>query len=186
MMKIEEFVKIMNENKSKLYSRTDANAVMNFVKKTLEVKEYLSLQEKKDLISNIIDASIIYENSMYKFDEIDKYVHLVMLSINAYTNIELSDDIEADYDELCKNGLLTMIIDSFKDEYKAVMMLLDMQCNYILADNAIGAKLGAFVESLSKNMDSLAGVLKTKVEAMDFDMSNIDLNNIQSLLEKFK
>lgn len=185
-MKIKEFVEIMEANKGKIYSKTDANAMSNFIKKTLEVKEYVSLQEKKDLISQIIDASIIYENSMYKFDEIDKYVHLVMFSIAAYTNVELSDDIEDDYDELCRSGLLDTVVDTFRGEYQAVMMLLNMQCNYILADNALGAKLGAFVEGLSKNIDSLAGVLKAKVEAMDFDMSNIDLNNIQSLLEKFK
>lgn len=185
-MKIKEFVEIMEANKSKIYSKTDANAMSNFIKKTLEVKDYLPLQEKKDLISQIIDASIIYENSMYKFDEIDKYVHLVMFSVGAYTNIELSDDIEDDYDELCRNGLLDTVVDTFRGEYQAVMMLLNMQCNYILADNALGAKLGAFVEGLSKNIDSLAGVLKAKVESMDFDMSNLDLNNIQSLLEKFK
>lgn len=185
-MKIEKFVEIMEANKGKIYSKTNANAMSDFIKKTLEVKDYLPLQEKKDLISKIIDSSIIYENSMYKFDEIDKYVHLVMLSIAVYTNIELSDDIENDYDELCRSGLLTMIVDSFKDEYKSVMMLLDMQCNYILADNALGAKIGAFVESLGKNLDSLATVLKTKVEKMNLDMSNIDLDNVQSLLEKFK
>lgn len=185
-MKIEKFVEIMEANKGKIYSKTNANVMSDFIKKTLEVKEYLPLQEKRDLISQIIDKSIIYENSMYKFDEIDKYVHLVMLSIAAYTNIELSDDIENDYDVLCRSGLLTMIVDSFKDEYKSVMMLLDMQCNYILADNALGAKIGAFVESLSKNLDSLATVLKTKVEKMNLDMSNIDLDNVQSLLEKFK
>lgn len=185
-MKIEKFVEIMETNKGKIYSKTNANAMSDFIKKTLEVKDYLPLQEKKDLISKIIDSSIIYENSMYKFDEIDKYVHLVMLSIAAYTSIELSDDIENDYDVLCRSGLLTMIVDSFKDEYKSVMMLLDMQCNYILADNALGAKIGAFVESLGKNLDSLATVLKTKVEKMNLDMSNMDLNNVQSLLEKFK
>lgn len=185
-MKIEKFVEIMEANKGKIYSKTNANAMSNFIKKTLEVKEYLPLQEKKDLISKIIDTSIIYENSMYKFDEIDKYVHLVMFSIAAYTNVELSDDVENDYDELCKNGLLDTVVDTFRGEYQSVMMLLNMQCNYILADNALGAKLGAFVEGLSKNIDSLAGVLKTKVEAMDLDMSSIDLNNIQSLLEKFK
>lgn len=185
-MKIEKFVEIMEANKGKIYSKANANAMSDFIKKTLEVKDYLPLQEKKDLISKIIDSSIIYENSMYKFDEIDKYVYLVMFSIVAYTNIELSDDIENDYDELCRSGLLTMIVDSFKDEYKSVMMLLDMQCNYILADNALGAKIGAFVESLSKNLDSLATVLKTKVEKMNLDMSNIDLDNVQSLLEKFK
>lgn len=79
-----------------------------------------------------------------------------------------------------------MIVDSFKDEYKAVMMLLDMQCNYILADNALGYKLGAFVEGLSKNLNSLADILKTKVESMNLDLSDINLDDVQSLLEKFK
>lgn len=185
-MKIEKFVEIMEANKGKIYSKTNVNAMSDFIKKTLEVKDYLPLQEKKDLISKIIDSSIIYENSMYKFDEIDKYVHLVMFSIAAYTNIELSDDIENDYDELCRSGLLTMIVDSFKDEYKSVMMLLDMQCNYILADNALGAKFGTFIEGLSKNINSLADVLKTKIEDINLDSLNIDLNNVQSLLEKFK
>lgn len=185
-MKIEEFVKIVEANKGKIYSKTNANVMSDFIKKTLDVKDYLPLQEKKDLISQIIDSSIIYENSMYKFDEIDKYVHLVMLSIAAYTNIELSDDIENDYDELCRKGLLTMIVDSFKDEYKSVMMLLGMQCNYILADNALGAKIGAFIESLGKNLDSLATTLEEKLEKMNLDMSNIDLDNVQSLLKKFQ
>ena len=66
------------------------------------------------------------------------------------------------------------------------MMLLDMQCNYILADNALGTKFGTFIEGLSKNINSLADVLKTKIENINLDSLNIDLNNVQSLLEKFK
>ena len=72
-MKIEEFVKIIETNKGKIYSKTNANAMSDFIKKTLEVKDYLPLQEKKDLISKMIDSSIIYENNMYKFDEINKH-----------------------------------------------------------------------------------------------------------------
>ena len=74
-MKIKEFVEIMEANKSKIYSKTNANAMSDFIKKTLEVKDYLPLQEKKDLISKIIDSSIIYENSMYKSVS---YTHLTL------------------------------------------------------------------------------------------------------------
>lgn len=185
-MKVTEFVEIMNENKAKLSSRTDANAVTNFVKKTLNTKEYLPLQEKKDLISRIIDTSIIYENSMYKFDEIDKYVSLVMFSIETYTDIELSDNIEDDYDVLAKNGLLATIIDSFDTEYQSVTMLLSMQSNYVLSDNALGAKFGSLIDNLSKHIDNLSNILQTKIEEVNLDMSDIDLNEINSLLEKFK
>jgi hypothetical protein len=37
-----------------------------------------------------------------------------------------------------------------------------------------------------KNINSLADVLKTKIENINLDSLNIDLNNVQSLLEKFK
>lgn len=60
-MTIQEFVKKVNENKAKLYNKADKNALSNFIKQTLNIKSYLSIKEKKELIEDIVSATIIYE-----------------------------------------------------------------------------------------------------------------------------
>lgn len=182
-MKINEFVQKVNANKTKLYNKADKNALSNFIKQTLEVKDYISIKEKKQLVEDIVSETIIYENGLLKFNGIDQYIVYAMKCIEAYTDLELSDDIENDYDELSKVGLLEPITSTFAEEYKTVLTLLQMQCDYILMDNSISSKVGVFITSVSSTIDKLANSLSNSVENFDISKLNIDKKDIEKITE---
>ena len=127
-MKINEFIDKMTQNKSKLLK---AEQIQAFIKKELNIKEYLSIKDKKRLIDNIVNECILYEDGVFKFDDIDKYICFTMRTIAAYTDLELSDDIEGDYDALCESKLLNAVIETFTGEYENIKVLLQMKCDYI-------------------------------------------------------
>ena len=82
-MKINEFVQKVNANKTKLYNKADKNALSNFIKQTLEVKDYISIKEKKQLVEDIVSETVMYENGLLKFNGIDQYITYVMKCIES-------------------------------------------------------------------------------------------------------
>lgn len=172
-MRVKELVEIMSNNKNKLLKTGDAK---EFIKNTIETKKYLPISEKRNLIENIIFESISYENGIYTFDDIKKYIYFTMKTIEAYTNLELSDNIEADYDVLCSEGLLNTVIETFIGEYENVNLLLQMKSNSILSNNGVEAQLGKFLSDVSENIDTISRVLTEKVS--QFDMAKISLDNV--------
>lgn len=182
-MKILEFIQVVNNNKAKLYNKADKNALQNFIKQTLNIKSYISIKEKKQLVEDIVSETIIYENGLLKFNGIDQYIVYAMKCIEAYTDLELSDDIENDYDELSKVGLLEPITSTFAEEYKTVLTLLQMQCDYILMDNSISSKVGVFLTSVSSIIDKLANSLSNSVDNFDISKLNIDKKDIEKITE---
>ena len=183
IMKILEFIQVVNNNKAKLYNKADKNALQNFIKQTLNIKSYISIKEKKQLVEDIVSETIIYENGLLKFNGIDQYIVYAMKCIGAYTDVELSDDIENDYDELSKVGLLEPITSTFAEEYKTVLTLLQMQCDYILMDNSISSKVGVFLTSVSSIIDKLANSLSNSVDNFDISKLNIDKKDIEKITE---
>ena len=120
-MKIKEFVESMKNVKMQ------SEQLAEKLKKMLDVKEYIGISEKKNLIERIINDSIYYEDGIYKIDGIEKYIHTIMYTIETYTNLELSDNLETDYDMLCypcyKDGEcwdsgITMKPNKTKKEYR--------------------------------------------------------------------
>lgn len=183
IMKILEFIQVVNNNKAKLYNKADKNALQNFIKQTLNIKSYISIKEKKQLVEDIVSETIIYENGLLKFNGIDQYIVYAMKCIEAYTDLELSNDIEDDYDELSKTGLLEAITSTFAEEYKTVLTLLQMQCDYILMDNSISSKVGVFLTRLSSIIDKLANSLTNSVDNFDISKLNIDKKDIEKITE---
>lgn len=179
-MKIFELVEFVNNSKNKMLKGEQLQQV---VAKTIEVKKYLSIKDKRALVNDIINDCILYENGVYKFDEIDKYVIFTMKTIAAYTNLELSIDIEEDYDALCEAGLLNMIIDTFGGEYENVNLLLQMKTEYILSNNTMEAQLGKFLSDVTDRLGAFADALSSKIN--DFDLSNLPINmeDVNKLME---
>ena len=183
-MKIFELVEFVGESKNKMLKQDQLQAILQ---KKLEVKEYLGIKEKKALVNDIINECILYEDGMYKFDESDKYICFIMNTIAAYTNIELSEDIEEDYDMLCRTKILDLIVNTFKSEYDEVNVLLSMKCDYILSGNSINAQFGKFLSGLSENIDSIVAAMSEKIG--DFDISKLpiskkDLSKLMDFLNK--
>jgi hypothetical protein len=183
-MKVQEFIDIMNGNKNKMLKEEQRQQVLA---NTLELKTYLPIKEKKVLVDRIVTKCILFENGIFKFDEIDKYICFTMYAIETYTNLELSADIEDDYDMLCASKLMPEILNAIKSEYNDVNTLLQMKCDYILMDNNIEAQFGKLLTSISDMVGRLVDMFAEN--AGNFDMSNLpvsqeDLNKIIQFVNK--
>jgi hypothetical protein len=106
-----------------------------------------------------------------------------MMTIAAYTNLELSFDIEEDYDELCKAKLLNAVIETFAGEYDNVKLLLAMQCDYILSANNIEAQIGRMLSSVLDKIDIFSNLLSDKLENFNLDKLPIDMSDINKIME---
>lgn len=179
-MKITTLIEHVNKNKNKLLN---PDQMQSLLKKTLEIKEYLGIKQKKELVESIVNACIIFDDGVFKFDDIDKYICFTMKTIEAYTNLELSDDMEVDYDMLCEAKLLNTIVSIFKTEYDEVNILLQMKCDYILSGNTMEAQIGRFLDDVSGKLDALVDAVSKKVEKFDFKNMPIDKNGLQKLMK---
>lgn len=179
-MKVKELVEFVSNQKNKILK---AEQLQRLLVKILEVKDYLGIKQKKELIDDIINECVLYEDGVFKFDDIDKYICFTMKTIAAYTNLELSDDMEEDYDSLCKAKLLDVIISAFKKEYDDVSVLLQMKCEYILSGNNLEAQIGKFLNSLLEKIDDFANILNNQFG--DFDISKLPIgkDELTKLLE---
>lgn len=172
-MNIMEFIEVMNQSKNKALK---AEQRQELAKKILETKEYLSIKDKKQLVQNIVDECILYSDGVFKFDNIDKYICFTMRTIAAYTNLEMSDDMEDDYDTLCESGLLNVVVSTFSEEYDSVNLLLQMKCDYILSGNTMEAQFGKFLEGVSDKLDVLVEALSNKLGDLDVGKLIGDVN----------
>lgn len=170
-MKIKELVELTSNSKNRMLK---ADQLLEVIKKAIEVKDYIGIKQKKELINDIINDCVLYEDGTYKFDDIEKYICFTMKTIEAYTNLELSDDIEEDYDALCGANILELVLNTFKKEYDDVSILLQMQCEYVLGQNTIEAQIGKFLNELLEKTDDLVNVLSDKVR--DFDISKLPIS----------
>jgi len=170
----------MGQNKNKLLKTEQIQA---FLKKELNVKEYISIKGKKELVEDIINACILYEDGVFKFDDIDKYICFTMKVIEAYTDLELSADMELDYDMLCEAKLLNPVIDTFKKEYDDVNILLQMKCDYVLHDNTMEAQLGRFLDGVTEKLDVLVQALADQVNGFDINNLPISGEDLRKLMK---
>ena len=106
-----------------------------------------------------------------------------MKTIEAYTNLELSDDIESDYDMLCEAGLLNTVIETFVGEYDNVNLLLQMKCNSVLSHNSVESQLGKFLSNMSDNVDNLAGIAADTLSKFDMTKLPFDMGDLSGLLK---
>lgn len=181
-MKTNEFIEYM---KKSVNNTTREDQVISMVKKQLGVKEYLSIKQKRNLIEDIANASVLYADGVFKFDAISKYVYFTMYTIAAYTNLELSDDIEEDFDDLSKAKLLPVIISAIQGEYDDVNILLQMHCDSILENNSVEAVVGKFLEEVLAFLQNLESGLKVGLD----QFANLKLGdnaNVGQIIELLK
>lgn len=171
-MTTREIITLMSDSKNKMLK---AEQLQTLLKKKLEVQEYISIKAKKSLVDDIVNECILYEDGIFKFNDIDKYICFTMRTIVAYTNLELSEDLEEEYDLLCESKLLDSIISTFKKEYDDVSILLQMKCDYVLNNNTLEAQVGRFLEGILEKVDTLVGALTNKVD--NFDLNNLPINS---------
>lgn len=180
-MKIVEFVELMKNND-----------VTISVLDVISVKKYVGSINKMQIAKDVIDATIEYDGGFIKFYSYKQHLLFTLAVIEAHTDLRFADnwvDKVREYDILCENDLLDMIIDTFRKDYEASLIVLDMMRNDILTDNSIEASAAKLVTSVSENLDVFVGALSDKLEDLDVEKiipNNLDLNKLQGLLNNVK
>lgn len=189
-MKIMEFIdgfkskKIMN-------TQLAPNAVSEYIKTTLEVKDYVSFAEKRELCERVLNAcNTKGSDGLVKVDSVSRYLIFTLSIISKYTNIEFSSGEDAEfnsldeYDMLCENHLLNPILEVIGEEYVACNNMLNMMMADIEANNnTVEAVLGHSLSKVTGSIDNLIDIVAEKVEEMNLDLSQIDIDKYKGLLE---
>lgn len=173
-MRTQEFIEYMGKS---INGTMKEEQILALAKKQLEVKKYLSIQEKKDLVDKIIYNSVYYQDGISKIDAINCYMYFTMLTIDAYTNLEI-DNAEDCYDALAESGLIDVVIASLGHEYEDVHVFLNMKRDEILTGDSIEAQFGKFFNNIS---NEVSGLKNTLVDA--FNGLNIDKTDVIKLIK---
>lgn len=179
-MKVNEFVDYMKKNTNRA---TKEDQVASTMKRVLEPKSYIGIKEKKQLVDNIINKCIYYDNGVFKFDGIDRYVYFTMYTLEAYTNLELEADVENDFDVLSESKLLPAVICLIQQEFDDVNLFLQMQCEYILEGNSIESQFGKFFSEILEKIDTIGDGLVKSISKVDMEKLMKDKDKILKYLE---
>lgn len=190
-MKINEFVEAYKAKRF-MNTKQGVDERSEWVRNTLEIKEYIPFREKRTIAETIVAQNIMEVDGIKRYDSIDGYVSLIVASIAAHTSLEFSDDPVADYDLLAQSELLMEIISQFKGSHDEIDIILKMVLEMELEDNNVNVIVGRFLNKISEALDGISGALKDKIEKLDFkdilgaDIKQEDLAKLSSFLNKLK
>ena len=179
-MKIAEFITNYNEGK------------IENLKEALGVKNYLPFAQKYEVCASVLDAcnDIEEKTGIVMIDSINRQVTFMITILTAYTNLEFSVDEDAEvdsiaeYDMLCENGLLDIIVALFTDEYnKCYEMLTTMQNDLIANHNTLHNLVGNLAKQLLGIVEPLGNTLKDKLDSFNLDLSQDNIDKYATIFE---
>lgn len=185
-MKINEFLNAVNANKTKLYNKADKNALPNFIKQTLNVKDYISIIDKQRLAQRVLGACTFEENGVIKTDSFQKYFLFTIGALQLYTDLEfdVEGDIYSEYDELCKTGLLDAVLGTFEEDYSRANAVLNMLYGDMVENNnSVANILGTAIGKLSNGADELIHSISGKIAEFNTSINSEDIAKLQSFLK---
>ena len=155
-----------------LTKNTDVN-IIEFNGQKIEVKQYLPINDKANLASNVLNYTI--GNGTTRFiNPLQVEVYTLLQVIEKYTNINFTDKQREDpaklYDLIVSSGLWGLIFEQInKDDYAAMISYVDKS-----------------VEAFYSYYNSVYGILDNinkQYETMDLDATKIQekLNNPESM-----
>ena len=136
------------------------NQMIN-LKNVLEVEEYISTPLKRKMCDLVLDSCIEDVNGVLHIDSFDRYILFTIAVISMHTNLEFSIDADGvtsidEYDELNKIGLIDKIISTFKPDYEACKVMLDMLTNDRMKNQeTLEKKIIQFLNGIAQDIDSL-------------------------------
>ena len=138
---------------------------IDFNEQTIEVKQYLPINDKLELISNVINAS--HDDNNFA-NPVKVSVFTTLEIMYAYTNINFTDKQKEDptklYDMLMSSGLVTAVINAIPEpEYHEVL------CG--VSDS---------IDAIYTYRNSILGILESMSE--DYSNLNLDAGMIQQKL----
>lgn len=189
-MKIIELCEKIKTNK---IQNTDykPHAVEDFLIENIKFQPYLSFVEKRELCAQVLEASCIKKGSLVEVDSVSRYILFTMSMIAHYTDLTFENNEDLDsidcYDLLCKNNLLNPILNCIGSEYTVCNNMLNMMMGDIVANNNSAVTvLNEAATKLLDIIDDFADVLAEKVEGLNLDLSQFDIDKLEGLLNKLK
>lgn len=160
-MKINEFIEMYKKNRN-----ID-------LKRVLEVADYISMAHKQKMVELVLDACMVEENGVLKINSLDRYLLFTIATISTHTNLEFADEENEEYsaindfDELSKNHLLDKVIDTFRDDYNACQIVLDMMTSDKISNHeTLEKKLCRLLHDLSESIKENFSDLENKKEIL--------------------
>lgn len=143
--------------------------ILNFKDKEISVKEYLSIQDKLKLISEVL-SNALSEDTEGFYNPVKLEVFADVAIVEAYTNIEYSEedreDISGLYDKLKSSGLLDLIIEEgIGNPYYYELRIQIENC----------------MKAINSFNNSFYGVIKTI--GANRDIVNFDITELQEKLK---
>lgn len=189
-MKIKEFIdayKVSNVQNTRL----NEHAVVDYLIKELEVKTYVPFAEKRELCANVLNACNTRKgNGLIEVDSVSRYILFTVAIISKYTVLEFSsgEDDELDsldeYDMLCQANLLDPILEVIGAEYVTCNNILNMMMSDIVSNNnTVENVIGHSLEKLNITVDGFVNVLSDKIESLNLDLNQIDIDKFKGLME---
>ena len=88
-----------------------------------------------------------------------------------------------EYDMLCENGLINKIIAEFEEDYARANEIM----NYVFQDNlavnnTVEAVVGKAAAVLLDIVDGFSNTLSNKVDNINFDLSNLDMDKLGDIM----
>ena len=139
--------------------------IVEWNEQKIEVKQYLPIEEKLNLITRIINLSVD-DNGYYNPAKV--YIYTILEILYAYTNINFTEkqkeDIAKTYDLIVSSGLSAKIFGALNPyEYQQLQ-----------------GWIRELIDSIYQYKNSLVGMMESVKE--DYDGLEFDAENIQELL----
>lgn len=136
---------------------------INFNESEIEIKQYLSIQDKLDLIDITLQKA--KEDRLYNPLKIDMYFHLNLIYL--YTNITFTDKQREDemklYDVLESNGLIDLIVAEIPEkEYTELLNKINERVENELKYNTTAAAIiSKIIDDLPENAAAAQKIVNT-------------------------
>ena len=156
----------------------------------INVKEYLPINEKREVIDLVIAHCSEYEDGNVLLNGVEIYIMLNIKFVEVYTDIEIISRQYDEYDALTASGLLDIIItNEALPEYNRMTEMLILQKEYVMAQNSLEAQVGRFLGDLSYQFGKFVDNIGEKISGMNLEDVNVnqdDVNKIIQFVDKIK
>lgn len=142
----------------------DSNVKLVNIKEDIqiEVKQYLPVEDKYDLISTVLQNS--YENGHYHPLKVNTFFHLYLVYL--YTNIQFTDAQKEEpaklFDMLESNGVIDAVVMGMDEhEFKLIFTMLESEIKYATEYNkTITALVHKFIDDMPLNAEKAKEIIE--------------------------
>ena len=164
-------------------NKINPNAVEDFIRSKLEIKEYLPFSTKREIVELVVNSVVREEDGVKKVDSIAQFLSFITSMLISHTNLDIVN-AEEDYDALSKCGLLEPIVSLFERDYAQCEALLKAAIADELADNSLNVIVGKFLNGILGGIsDMVKGLDLSKL--LGANIKEEDIAKILGFVDKY-